>query len=499
MYTIVFVLILVFSWLETSIGGDFAKVFASPAGDSPTAIAEGHGGGYLLVGENAHYGPGAENAWVLRLDGEGRILWEKTYGGSDRDIIWAVDRTSDGGYILAGTTKSGPGYWDAWLVKINDRGEVLWQKNYGLESFWGSDSSEEALAVKETSDGGFIVAGTTLAGWSEDIWVFKTDPSGNIEWSKVFEGSYGDVATAVAQTPAGDFIIVGSVESSPPFTDLLVLKIDSSGNLLWSKSYGGDNEEGALDVLVGSAGEILVLGYTGTDTFTRGGTDLWLLSLDGDGNINWQKSFGGDGNDKGYSIMEVPGGGYLLTGSTDSFGARVGDFWILRTDSAGNILWQKRFGTDTTEAQSGAFGVLTGDGLGVLGDTGFYNQNYSYNLLFLKLSDLSGNLNAKCNGWIHFLDTNSQYIGTTASPVDVSGSFNEHNATPDVADVSIQFSDVKSTVKEECLPQGGGSGGSGGGGASGGGGCTTASLAPAISYLLALFIILGRAFMRAKG
>jgi hypothetical protein len=217
------------------------------------------------------------------------VTWQKTYGGSGPDSAYSVQQTSDGGYIVAGTTSSfGVGAYDVWVLKLDSTGGVTWQKAYG-----GFDT---AHSVEQTSDGGYIVAGTTssFVGGVYHVWV---------------------------------------------------LKLNSTGAVTWQKAYGGHSDDGASCVEQTSDGGYIVAGYT--TSFGAGGADVWVLKLDSTGGVTWQKTYGGSRDDIANAVQQTTDGGYIVAGETTSFGAGFNDFWVLKLDSDGGIVWNSGSGAST--------------------------------------------------------------------------------------------------------------------------------------------------------
>jgi len=298
------------------------------------------------------------------------ILWQQTFGGSSDDIAQAMDVTPDGGYILAGTTASvngdvttGHGKTDVWVVRLNSDGTLIWQKTFG------GSSDENAQAIKQTADGGFILAGPTTSfngdvtgnHGATDFLVMKLDANGTLLWQKCYGGSSVDVPYALDQTSDGGFVIAGTTYSSNGNVtgnhssgDYWIIKLDKNGNLVWQKAYGGSAFDFAHAVAQSRDGGFLVSGYArsndGNVLLNHGQEDMWILKLDKNGNIVWQKSYGGTGGEGANSLQQTSDGGYILTGTTHSFNIDVvgnhgvHDFWVVKIDSIGNVQWKECLG-----------------------------------------------------------------------------------------------------------------------------------------------------------
>lgn len=268
------------------------------------------------------------------------LLWDATFGGPDQDYAFSLVQTSDNGFISAGGTFSfGAGGSDFWLVKTDSFGNMQWNKTYG------GTGDDEAHCLTRTLDGGYAILGTTnsFGAGGYDFWLVKTDSSGNMLWNKTYGGAGDDDAWSIRQTVNGDLILAGWTASFGAGSgDFWLVKTDSSGNMLWNKTYGGALFENAYCIRQTSDGGFALLGYT--YSFGAGSSDFWLVKTDGLGNEQWNATYGGMKDDFGFSLVEAWDGGYALAGSTSSFGEGIYDFWLVRTDKFGKILWSNTYG-----------------------------------------------------------------------------------------------------------------------------------------------------------
>jgi hypothetical protein len=234
-----------------------------------------------------------------------------------------------------------------------------WAKTYG------GASDDRANSIQPTSDGGYIVAGWTISfgAGGADVWVLKLDGSGNVTWQKTYGGAGTDWATSIQQTSDGGYIVAGVTGSFGAGSgDVWVLKLDGSGNVTWQKTYGGGSTDYAYSIQQTSDGGYIVAGLT--DSFGAGSADVWVLKLDGSGNVTWQKTYGGGSTDYAYSIQQTSDGGYIVAGLTDSFGAGSYDFWVLKLDGSGEIPGCGPMGTSAaTVANTAVSGSNTGAGI----------------------------------------------------------------------------------------------------------------------------------------
>jgi uncharacterized delta-60 repeat protein len=277
--------------------------------------------------------------------------WARTYGGEWDEGGVAIQQTSDGGYIVAGyTTSFGAGLADIWILKLTSSGDIDWQLTYG-----GSAWADVARFIQQTSDGGYIVAGRTYsfgAGGS-DIWVLKLSSTGTIEWQKTYGGNDDDEAYSIQQTSDGGYIVAGETWSFIAGYEgvIWVLKLSSTGTIEWQKIYEGGYGDEAYSIQQTSDGGYIVTGRTWS--FGAGGCDIWILKLSSTGTIEWQRTYGGSNWDVARSIQQTSDGGYIVAGCTESFGAGGSDIWILKLSSSGTINWQKTYGgSEDDEAYS---------------------------------------------------------------------------------------------------------------------------------------------------
>ena len=311
------------------------KTYGGPYNDNAGSIQQTSDGGYIVVGITNPFVAGwFYDIWILKLDSSGDVTWQKTYGGSNDDNAGSIQPTSDGGYIVAGSSDSfGSGLYDYdfWVLKLDSSGNVVWQKTYG------GAAEDRAGSIRQTSEGGYIVAGTTASfgagGW--DFWVLKLDSLGDVTWQKKYGSPVADLFESIQPTSDGGYIVAGFSDILlVGFWDVLLLKLDASGNVVWQKAYGDYGDDFALSIQPTSDGGYITAGYTPSYGF---GDELWLIKLDSSGDIVWQKTYGGSQSDYGGSIQQTIDGGYIVAGVTRSFGAGASDLWVLKLFSDGTM------------------------------------------------------------------------------------------------------------------------------------------------------------------
>lgn len=294
---------------------------------------------YVIVGRTSSFGSGLEDVYFIKTNANGDTLWTKTYGGIDYDAGRAVQQTTDGGYIIAGrTSSSGAGSADVYLIKTNADGDTLWTRTYG-----GADG-DDGYSVQQISDSGYIIAGITYSfGFWPDVYLIKTDSLGDTLWTRTYGGVDIDEGYSVQETIDGGYIIAGNTFiPGPNLLDVFLIKTDANGDTLWTRTYGGTEIDGSYSAQQTTDGGYIITGYT--ESFGAGRSDVWLLKTDSLGDTTWTKTYGGTLDDEGRSVQQTNDGGYIISGITSSFGIGSNDVYIIKTDVNGNALWTKTYG-----------------------------------------------------------------------------------------------------------------------------------------------------------
>ncbi|MBN8676660.1 MAG: T9SS type A sorting domain-containing protein [Chitinophagales bacterium] len=393
------------------------RAFGGSDSDEATSVQQTQDGGYIVSGSTISFdgdvigNHGGGDYWVLKLSETGQLGWKKTFGGTNNEGCYKVRPTSDGGYILAGYTYSNGGQVsgnhgdiDAWIVKINASGVIQWQKCFGGTKW------DEAWSIVETFDGGYAFIGFTNSNNGDvsglhgalDFWVVRLTNSGDLVWQKALGGSGIDQGYVIKQTADGGFIVAGESQSSNGDVseenqggDYWVVKLSENGEIEWGRLFGGLGLDRPNDIWQRNDGSYLVFGHVsfgGGDVEQHfGGYDWWLIQIDMFGNLLWEKTYGGSGEDWSGSICAAYGGGFVLAGSTNSKDGDVLDndggidFLMLKVDSVGNLVWQVTYGGTKGEQcfsvdQTLDGGYITagfawsnnGDVSGVHGDSDFW-------------------------------------------------------------------------------------------------------------------------------
>jgi hypothetical protein len=270
----------------------------------------------------------------IGIVGASSEMW-KTIGGEFDDKAAGIIVSSDGGYAIAGTTSSfGAGGSDFWLIKVDENGNMEWNTTYG------GTESDVAAALICTSDGGYALAGETSSygNGETDFWLIKVDSSGNVQWNRTFGGQTDDVATCVIQTSDGGYAVAGYWLEDDSSEDALLVKTDSLGNVEWNRTYGGAGGESIYSVVQTSEGGYALAGVS-TSYSDEGKPDFWLVKTDPNGIMEWNKTYTEQNTDCAKSLIQTSDGGYTLAGFVRQAIIAPSDVWVIKVDSAGNSVW----------------------------------------------------------------------------------------------------------------------------------------------------------------
>ena len=381
----------------------FVKTFGGSKNESGQSITKTQDGGYAVLGHVQSNDGDILNKindsfdyWLLKFDSSDNLQWQKTYGGTDDDRGTDIIQTSDKGFAILGSSKSNDGdvtenngFEDFWISKLDASGNITWEKSYG---FSGTDNG---FSLSQTNDGGFLLTGvldvsasggkgnskslTAKRHAGGDYWVIKLSASGEKQWSKFFGGTFTDTSYGAIQVENNNYIIIGSSDSndvditgSKGTYDFWILKLSEEGNLIWEKSFGGSEIDEARAITMASDGNYAIVGDTRSNDIdvskNNGAADLWVIKITPDGSLIWEKSFGGSSFDVGRSINKTSDNGFIISGSSRSADGDVSinqgqnDVWLLKIDANGNLEWQKTIGGsnidfafDAAELNDGTF------------------------------------------------------------------------------------------------------------------------------------------------
>lgn len=360
------------------------QTFGGSKNDVAKSVVATLDGGFAVLGYTQSIdgdvtGKTTENYdfWVLKFNSDALLEWNKTYGGSGDDRGNSLIETSDGGFALLGYTDSvdgdvttNNGNRDFWVVKIDAFGALTWQKSIG---YAGAD---EGMSIIETSDNHFILSGvldvsasggegnfgrlsTRHAGG--DYWSIKITQTGGVVWSRFYGGSFTDNPAGVLETASNNLIIVGGSDSNDVDItnnkgsyDFWVVKSTKDGDIIWEKSFGGSEIDEARGIVSSGDGNHVIVGDTRSNeqdvSLNNGAADLWLVKISDDGDVLWNSSIGGSNFDVGRSIDLTFDGGFIIAGSSRSFDGDVlqnqgqNDAWIVKINTFGELLWETTVG-----------------------------------------------------------------------------------------------------------------------------------------------------------
>ena len=395
--------------------------------DTANSVIQTSDGGYAIVGTTSSFSNGAQDCWLVKTDQFGNMEWNRHYGGSQYDMATSLVETPDGGYAIAGSTTSfGAGSNDFLLVKIDEFGDAEWSRTYG-----GTDI-EVAYQVIVTSDGGYAMAGYngTAGPDSADYWLVKTDEVGNMEWNQTYKGPRFDMGSSLVEAPDGGYAMVGYTNSfGAGLTDCWVVKTDEFGNMEWNQTYGGWNHDLAYSIITTPDGGYAIAGNT--DSSIDADYDAWLIKIDEVGNMEWEQTYGRrpfqSFSDflRPCSLTNTSDGGYAISANTRSTSGF--DFWLLKTDEFGNIEWnQTHGGTGDDQALSV---IQTSDGSYLMAGytTSYCSGEANFDFLLIKTE---GSLND---------DEMNHYFNFDAFTVFVSTNSTLENFQFDAAQSGIAF------------------------------------------------------------
>jgi len=299
---------------------------------SEIQLITGGSGGYVMAGSTSSYTHGLSDFAIYRLNSSGNKVWFKHYGGTHIDVAHSIQPTSDGGFIVAGKTESfSHGDNDFAIYKLYSSGNKDWFKHYG------GSNIDIAYSIRQTSDGGYIVAGktTSYTYGGYDFAIYKLNSNGNKVWFKHYGGTENDYALSIQQTSDGGYIVAGDTNSYTYGSyDFAIYKLNSIGNKVWFKHYGGSNDDIGRSIQQTSDGGYIVSGYT--ESYSYGNDDFAIYKLNSSGNKVWFKHYGGSNDDIARSIQQTSEGGYIVSGFTYSYSYGSNDFAIYKLDSNGN-------------------------------------------------------------------------------------------------------------------------------------------------------------------
>ena len=339
----------------------WATTLGGGGGDYLNWIRPTSDGGFIAVGATSSFGAGNSDAWIVKLDAAGSPVWQKTYGGAQRDHAVWVETTADGGFLVAGTTStvSTGNDWtsNAWVLKLDSNGQLLRVDRYG------GTLQYAAVAVQPLPDGGYVLAGASnLILASAKLWLVRADSAGSIVWQRSIAGAGPDEPPTTMQlTGDGGYVVAGRAWRVLPDLGARVLKFDENGNVVWRKFFeivGGLAQISAIGT-TDDGGYIIAGRGSSPDPGRLGGA--WVAKLNAGGDVVWQKLYGAYGYESAQDVQPTPDGGYVVAGYMEPF------LWLFKLDGSGNLIWQRTFSGGT---QVVAYSIrLLSDGFVAAGST----------------------------------------------------------------------------------------------------------------------------------
>ncbi len=331
----------------------FERIFGNSEyeDDYGNSIKQTPDGGYIIVGQTTKPEENFPDVLVVKTDKFGKPLWSKIYGGAYNDNTSDVAILNEWSFLIVGTSDSyGDGTNDVFVMKLNSDGDSLWLKAFS------TDDIERASRIISAQDGGFIICGSTTSnspGATSDALVFKVDQNGNLVWKKNYGGNGGQQASDILALSDGYIFTGTNSDPNTAISDVYLVKIDLSGNLIWEKTLGGSEFDEAYSIQYTLDGGFILAGYT--SSYGMGARDAYLLKVDANGNEQWHKTFGTEHSDGFASVIQTNDGGYLCGGFLNTFFSQqfiYDDLFIVKTDAHGNLVWQKTFGSNREDAAS---------------------------------------------------------------------------------------------------------------------------------------------------
>ncbi len=362
---------------------EWQKAFGGSHNEEAHSIKLTKDGGYIVAGHTQSTdgdvtgNHGGADYWVLKLTSSGVVSWEKCFGGTKNDRAYSVQQTTDGGYVVGGYSSSNDGDasgnhggTDIWIIKLTSTGDLEWQK------MLGGTKDDWLGSVQQTTDGGYILFGSTESNDGDvsvnrgdaDFWLVKLTDAGAISWERTLGGYDYDQGNSIRQTADGGYIVAGTTESTDGdisgnngWDDAWIAKLNSAGNIEWQKCMGGFLRDGANNIQQTADGGFVAAVRSSSKTYgdfttNKGAYDSWIVKMNKSGIVEWKKNLGGSKNDIIEYIVQTNDGGYVAAGYSESedfdlTGLHIGgfDFWIIKLSNDGTVIWQKCFGNELSD------------------------------------------------------------------------------------------------------------------------------------------------------
>jgi len=362
----------------------WTRTYGGPSNDYGSSVQQTQDGGYIVAGTYDIYGANPQ-VYLVKTNASGDTLWTRNYGGASNEEGWSVRQTSDGGYVVAGYTGSFGNGWQVYLIKTNASGDTLWTRIYG------GAASEECYSVQQTQDSGYVIAGNTASfGNQSQVYLIKTNSSGDTLWTRTYGGTNNDMGYSVQQTSDAGYIVAGEASSFGNGRQVYLVKTNATGDTLWTRTYGGASTDFGYSVQQTQDSGYVIAGST---TSFGNGYQVYLVKTNATGDTLWTKTYGGMSDDPGKSVQQTTDGGYIIAGYTNSFGNGE-QVYLIKTNVSGDTLWTKTYGGPSNDYGSSVQQTQDG-GYIVAGTYDIYGANPQ---VYLIKTDANGNVGVADNG-----------------------------------------------------------------------------------------------------
>lgn len=348
------------------------KIFSKKSGDVFRSVIEVPSGGFMIAGATADSTVNDSDAYAVRMTTAGDTLWTRSINGSNsrKDLFYKVINTDDGGFAFCGySTNATVANDDAFFLKMDGAGTIQWS------NYWGGAGKDRAQDIVQTADGGYAVTGYTTSPPSAyyDAFILRLNSSGDTLWSKYYGGGGFEDANTITLLPDDGFIIGGQGTNGSSGLDMFLVRTDKLGDTLWTKKFGSSGTDNIENLIRLTDGSFIITGGT-DDTSGFGGNDGILVKTDTGGVVLWTKYYGGNSQDDFHQVSPTADGGFILSGTSRSSGALEPNMWLVKTNSAGDSTWTQTYGGNNHDHGYGAVQTLDG-GYIFVGYTGSFGFN----------------------------------------------------------------------------------------------------------------------------
>lgn len=331
----------------------WTKTYGGTNDDEAFSIQTTIDSGFIITGYTSSYGFGNMDVYLLKINQNGDTIWTKTFGGNQNDLGFCIEITDDNGFVIVGETASfGSHNSSGYLIRTNANGDTLWTKNIGTRDY------NNIKSISRNTDNSYIITGSAKnIGMNWDIYLAKLDDSGNLLWQKYFGGTGNDYGFSVLQTNDYGFILTGSYINTSGNSDIIVIKTDSNGDTIWTKLYGGSGDDLGFSIKQTSDNGYIIAGVTESslkidnkfwmsfinqnilindENLKWNNGNIFVIKINISGDTLWTSKYGGSGDDWANYICETSDGGYIIIGTSKSFGSNC-QVYVIKTNNTGFV------------------------------------------------------------------------------------------------------------------------------------------------------------------